>query len=424
MFVARRRSLCLLVLTVALLVNSNASNGATLEWERSYPGIPWAIAGNPNEGVLLVGWATDEKKALLFQHDSSGTLLWSASFLPPWPGTGELSLDFGPVTVDQADNVYITMEVGDGDNSYLAIAKYGSRGHKKWARRMFSRVPWLVEELATDPSENLYVAGVMYKRDMTAVFLAKYTRDGTREWMRTFGPGSPATLTVDAEGNIVLVGLDREENRQTVFTHKYSPDGTRLWSARLKGGTILGTASAVVDPSCNVYVAATLPSVESDSDILLVKYDRNGVRQWRRTYDGPAHDDDDFVAMARSESGDLFILGSARNADSFKELLLLKLNSDGVPQWKKTYARHPGLLDFNPSRIVLDAEDNSYISACSGDTGLFSSSYCSKYLVTYSANGEFIASIGMARAPGRDGAGNIYSFRGSDEDQMFVGKLP
>jgi hypothetical protein len=73
-----------------------------------------------------------------------------------------------------------------------------------------------------------------------------------------------------------------------------------------------------------------------DADIYLIKADKNGSEQWKKTYGGNGHDFGQ--AIVPSDDGGYFLLGSTQSsgAGSF-DMALIKTNEDFEEEWQETF---------------------------------------------------------------------------------------
>jgi hypothetical protein len=188
--------------------------------------------------------------------------------------------------------------------------------------------------LAVDGSGNIYAAGAIngtgtftFGASVTAaglyagsnVLLVKYDATGTAKWARTVSTASGASaftgLTTDTYGNVYAVG------------------------------TIMGSGSYGFGSS-----VTTTGAYASGTNLVLVKYDSNGVAKWARSV-SDAMGASTYAAIAIDPSGNLYAAGTIAGIFSYglgsgksvsgvsasgKSLLLVKYNSLGATQWARS----------------------------------------------------------------------------------------
>jgi uncharacterized delta-60 repeat protein len=123
-----------------------------------------------------------------------------------------------------------------------------------------------------------------------------------------------------------------------------------------------------------------------NSDILLIKYKHNGGILWIKTYNGTENKDDIANALALDDDGNIYVLGTARSAMYYYDLVLLKYSPDGVLLWDKVYRAANVYKEDAGLALALDNEGNIYVTGyCTGEDFQF------KILTQkYSANGQLL----------------------------------
>lgn len=152
--------------------------------------------------------------------------------------------------------------------------------------------------VALDSLGNIYFAG--YKVGIgemdTDMVLVKYDENGIEQWNRSWGGNASDHchgLALDFSDNILLVGSTRSfgAGDEDMVLVKYNENGILQWNATWGGGGFDRCYGGSTDSSENMYLVGVTDSFDlGGGDIALVKYDKNGEQQWNRTWGGIEHD--------------------------------------------------------------------------------------------------------------------------------------
>lgn len=357
-------------------------------------------AGN----VVVTGWSTgeqDDKDYVTVKYNSAGFEQWARR-----ESHSSNSFDVAAsLKLDGAGNVYLT---GTSQNASSAAhspaawttLSYDATGEVKWIARdqQASNLRNVAAKLAVDVAGNVYVIGSRY--DLTRQFyqysmLVKYDHNGSALWRVVFdssgtaGYSIPNALTCDHAGNVYVAGVSQNASFVTI---KYDAAGDVSWVARENAGdnSSSGAAALALDDSGNVYVAGY-----HDGEGMTIKYDHNGVRQWRTLYRSP-DGVNRIVALAiepLKSGGNILVLAEAGHDADY---VTIKYNRAGEEQWEARYSRTESSFD-HPAALALDEAGNVYVT---GDAGTI------KY--TSAGTAAWIVPT-TATAIAVDAAGNLYT---------------
>jgi hypothetical protein len=270
---------------------------------------------NFGNNVKVLGTCNGHLQIVLVKYDQNGDAQWAKTASP----YNKLLCDtvFNSVAVDGNNYVYAAgyqkhnssagiIEVTYGDNvkvkgvsinENVILVKYDAgTGEAVWAKTVSQGSARSVfNAVAVDSSGNIYAAGYQYG---TGVY--------------TYGPGISVSGTAN-DNNVVLV--------------KYDPNGNALWAKTVSQGASRSSFNSVaVDSNGNVYAAGEQygghtytygPGVSiagvytvAGPNIVLVKYDTNGVAQWAKTTVSQGNADNSlFNSVAVDSNGDVYAAG-------------------------------------------------------------------------------------------------------------------
>src|SRR5262245_11650129 len=174
----------------------------------------------------------------------------------------------------------------------------------------------------------------------------------------------------DAAGNFYVTGSVETATSQSSFAAaKYNPQGELIWRSHYSGAQYGKGLAIAVDSQGNVCVTGFISDgviFNSNYDYLTVKFDRNGVEQWARTYDGPAKGYDQATEISVDGDGNVYVSGSSYGQGN--DWATLKYGSSGALLWERRYTGS-GSFDDRVSDTVLDGAGNLVITGTSETTG-------------------------------------------------------
>ena len=281
---------------------------------------------------------------------------------------GGAETDYGNgVVIDSSGAVYIvgtTSSFGEG-SSDMVLVKYNGNGVQHWNRTWGGTNFDYGYGVAVDSFNNTYIVGYTYSfgagdEDMV---LVKYDENGGQQWNRTWGgvdDDSGFGVTVDFSDNIYIAGETSSFGvaSSDMVLVKFNENGVQQWN-RTWGGTNFDHGYGVTTDSFNnVYLTgATASFGAGSSDMVLVKYNGNGVQQWNRTW-GEFKTDFGYDVAVNS-SGDVFVIGATYSFGAIlRDIFMVKYNGSGIEQWSFTWGR--GGDDFGRG-LRLDSSGNIYL---------------------------------------------------------------
>ena len=351
----------------SLLVDSNGSIyfPAYYREDTSYPWLPNS------------GW--------IGQYSESGVLRWQraigGSDATVWGGGNELIND----CCLSPDEQYLYV-VGHHDANTGLIYKYDTSGNIQWKKQFSDSNTNQIRGCVIDSSGNLYVAGKHQNTGASVYkgFIAKFNSSGAVQWQKLFGSANRVSfnsIAIDSSDNIYLSGsIDSGPADNLVV--KYNTSGSIVWQKRVTRGSSNyweSSMSCSVDTSGNVYITGFSNHDSSiDDQPYLLKMNSSGVFQWARYFGNYGNSQDNRIESATCDQDyNVYMIGMDKTNISTgnKHALVVKLNSSGTVQWKRTLGMNAA--GYDAYTIKADSRNNIILGGdfwSSGGTGGYGSS--------------------------------------------------
>ncbi|MFC1525045.1 SBBP repeat-containing protein [Planctomycetota bacterium] len=276
---------------------------------------------------------------------------------------------------------------------------------KSWTRQLGSPNNDCTFGVAIDSSGNIYVAGATDggldgnpSAGKYDIFVVKYDSAGIKQWTRQLGTSKDDYATdvvTDSSGNIYITGWtdgDFDGNTsaggQDILLVKYDSAGIKQWVKQLGTSKNDQAFRMAIDISDNIYVVGrTSGKLDGNisagfSDFLVVKYDSDGIKQWTRQTG--TNNLDKARGVAVDSSGNIYVVGSVQNG---WDTLVIKYNSAGTKQWDQ---QSKASVFDEAINVITDDSDNIYVVGWAGgglDGNIFAGGFSDVFVVKYNPAG-------------------------------------
>ena len=248
--------------------------------------------------------------------------------------------------------------------------KYNNSGTKQWTKQIGTNYDEFAQGgTVFDSSGNIYLAGSTtgdldgntnagsnpsHCSKCGDIFLIKYNSSGTRQWTKQIGSTSidqpSGGVVIDSNNNIYIAGeswgdFDGKSNAGStsdIILIKYNSSGTKQWSRQIGTSSMDTCAGLAIDSNDNVYITGyTQGNLDGEtnsggSDMYLIKYNSSGTKQWTKLLGGASGND-----IIVDSSNNLFITGTTtgnldgNSSSGSIDVFLVKYNNSGTKQWTK-----------------------------------------------------------------------------------------
>jgi len=284
--------------------------------------IPKAVVTDYKGNVYVTGRSRGEGGGydiVTIKYNSDGSEKWVNRYASVQHADAEVS----DMAIDVENNIYVSGTVS-GEESKLVTIKYNDWGEQKWMKTYGEPGTFFGSLIELDDWGNVYILSNKDKNSrLSAVanpdncIILKYDLHGRRQWLRRCGDtGNPfiaGNIETDIFGNIFICGSTREGNLSDPFiTQKYDANGIELWTRTNNSGQWGYPTCLAVDRHGNAYIAGVMDYANTQSDILILKYNPQGDEKWAIDYNDPRNTRDTANKLAIDFSGNVYVAGSAR----------------------------------------------------------------------------------------------------------------
>lgn len=332
-------------------------------WVKSGGGLLYdygsGVAGDNKGNIFLLGRFQDSAffdsqsvisnggiDIFIAKYDSLGNVLWSKNF-------GGISSDYpSDISCDIFGNVFL-VSYFSGTISFdsillasnglvdIAVAKLNPEGNVLWAKNFGGSLSDYGSDITSDAAGNVYVAG--YFSGTVSFDSFSFTSAGESDGY---------TMKCDSAGNVIWAKQVQSTTPVFLFSMDVDLSGNALVSGRFSGQANIETQSLTSD---------------GDNDVLMVKYNTNGVLQWAKRAGG--NNFDCGFGISADVDGNIFVTGSFRGSADFgsinltsvgeDDLFIAKYNSAGNIIWANSAG---GMGIDRANNITTDIYGNGYIT--------------------------------------------------------------
>ena len=149
----------------------------------------------------------------------------------------------------------------------------------------------------------------------------------------------------DAYKNVYVAGSTlNAANNNDIILQKFNGNGMLLWQKTFNGAANLDDMAAdiFIDNQFNVYVTGTsIANASSDFDLVVLKYKSNGQLIWSKYYNnsgGQPIPKDAGTSITGDNNGSIFVTGGSFGHNTLADYVTLRLNTlNGNIQWVQRY---------------------------------------------------------------------------------------
>ena len=298
-----------------------------------------------DDGFLLVGttesFGSGQKDVYVVKVDKLGNKLWSKTY-----GGGADDVAEAVMPIDDGFMLTGSTWSMSGEGQRLYVLRISDKGDLRWENGYYAkkRDRYLGKSLVKVNDDHVMVAGseehIKYFNGDTFCYLTAVNINGQQKWEQRYGGKNPdrANSIIKVKDGFVFAGeTDSWGNHgKNMYVVKIDAAGKRVWH-HAYGGDFDEIAQQVIATQDGGYALVGVTNSDHNKlkDVYVVKIDAQGKRQWAHHYGGKSNDegygivevDDGYVVAGYTES--------TKNLNS--DVYLLKIDKNGAIFWQKTY---------------------------------------------------------------------------------------
>ncbi len=309
------------------------------------------IGIDSEDNVYVVGstanFGEGNDDVLLIKFDDSGEEVWKKT----WGGAG-VDKGFG-MTIDSKDNIYVVGETNSFGNTSdnILLLKYDTDGHLSFNVTWGTNFTDIGYDVVVDSKKNIYVAGIA----ATESVVLKFNSTGALKWLQKYifdGDDAFRGIAIDSDDNIYCVSSQPSSYYVSAAIHllKYSNTGELLW--KTTWNSIYSSdygEDVLIDQEGDIYVGGT-----SESSLVVIKFTNEGDQIWNRTrYYATG------FGIALDNENNVYCVGHKSGVNNTQDIILVKYDTNGVEMWYNTWGTSKEEIG---SRMVFNSLNDMYIT--------------------------------------------------------------
>jgi hypothetical protein len=233
------------------------------------------------------------------------------------------------------------------------IVKLNKSGAKEWHKTIAGKGSDQFNAVAATTGGYI-LAGNAYNKNRDA-WIVKIDEMGEVIWHKMLGGSAEddaTALMATTDGGCVMAGFTRSndgdvsgrQGEESAWIVKLDGSGNIKWQ-KLLGGTeefdrdralsITASSDGGYTIAGYKYRGANSEGVNGNMNALAARFDKDGHLLWQQSIGGDGFEQ--AHAIIKSKEGGFVLTGTSGNPDTGPDVLVIKLNSSGIPTWHKTF---------------------------------------------------------------------------------------
>jgi hypothetical protein len=293
-------------------------------------------------------------------------VLWDSAF----GNVGMFNYGVSQITNDDGI-VYKAFKIeGIGTNNPW-IWKFDAAGNYQWDKTYGAGYEGEANSIKQTPDNGYILTGSARISDLIYnLWILKLNENGDSIWSRKLESNVSTTgndIFTNSDGTCLIVGQieDTNQHRSNLLVIKINSQGDTLWSKKYENSLSYTCKSLIKCVQGGYAAIAVIDSTgETSFDYQIIRFGENGDTLWTKKQMADCL----ISSISQTSNNGFIITGSQFNGLDW-DMLLLKTNSNGDKEWAKTFGGNSWELGYS----VKQTNDDGYIIAgTSSSFGLFS----------------------------------------------------
>lgn len=322
------------------------------------------------------------------KYSSTGSLLWTMIFDN---GGNDRAED---IDIDASSNVYIVGRSNNGNNNDITTVKYSSGGVQQFA----VNYDYIEDDRGdlinvadngtfTVAGRSDYAVGASLNYNISII---RYASNGTITWESNYdNPIQTDDYVTDlvllSDGGTLVCGYSAQSastpNIFNLFARKVTSTGNLGWTYTYQGNPnyndqIFGCTETA---DGRIHLCGTIENADARGNAVLINLEQNGSLQSSLILDGRGDNSDNIRKMISDNLGNLYVAAYQVMKNNDRDISLLKINSIGDTLWTRKISGTLNGSDDDATGLVLDNQNNVYISGFVKNSGSSSDIVLNKY---------------------------------------------
>lgn len=246
------------------------------------------------------------------------------------------------------------------------LIRLNNQGDTLWTKTYGNVLYDELQDVDTTRDGGFIAVGHTTTTDYSAnVYLIKTDSNGVHQWSKEYGGAvglsdKGYSVSQTSDGGYIISGTTASfgSGGDDMYVIKTTSNGSISWTSVIGTAGVNEAGREIQETSDGGFIVAgyTDGIGQSFYDVLLVKLNSTGVLQWKKTYGGSSYD---FAYTVQQTTDNGFIVGATTNSFGAGnwDAYLIKTDVNGNLMWSKTY----GMAGEDRAQSARQTADGGYI---------------------------------------------------------------